>query len=107
MDDNGSTLATDQKKAEHMNRFYASVTRSAELNEQDRDKLKKLKSEEKAPNPAISLFGTPFSKNELRQAFSKIKLRKAPGPNKIHAEMLLKLGPVVKDILLRLINLSW
>ena len=49
MDDNGSTLATDQKKAEHMNRFYTSVSRAAELNEQDRDKLKKLKSEEKAP----------------------------------------------------------
>ena len=107
MEDNGSTLATDQKKAEHMNRFYASVSRAAELNDQDREKLKNLKSEEKAPKPAISLFGTPFSKNELRQAFSKIKLRKAPGPDKIHAEMLLKLGPVGKDVLLRLINLSW
>ena len=51
MEDNGSTLATDQKKAEHMNRFYASVSRAAELNDQDREKLKNLKSEEKAPKP--------------------------------------------------------
>ena len=107
MEHNGATLATDQKKAEHMNKFFASVSRAAELTDQDREKLKELKSDEKSPKPAISLFSTPFSKNELRQAFSKLKLKKAPGPDKIHSEMLLKLGPVGKDVLLRLINLSW
>ena len=73
MEHNGTTLATDQKKAEHMNKFFASVSRAAELTDQDREKLKELKSDEKSPKPAISLFSTPFSKNELRQPFSKLK----------------------------------
>ena len=38
---------------------------------------------------------------------SKLKLRKAPGPDRIHGEMLLRLGSTGKDVLLKLINLSW
>ena len=56
-----------------MNLLYASVSRAAELNDQDRDKLKKLKSEGKAPqNLQFHFLEYLFSKNELRQAFSKI-----------------------------------
>ena len=107
MEDNGSTLASDQKKAEHMNKFFASVSRSVDLTDQDRENLKELKTQEKAPKANISLFEQPFSKNELRQALSKLKLRKAPGPDRIHGEMLQRLGPTGKDVLLKLINLSW
>ena len=94
MEDNGSTLVTDQKKAEHMNRFFASVSRASELTDLEKEKLKELKTQEKAPTANISLFEAPFSKNELRNALRKLKLKKAPGPDKIHCEMLLRLGPV-------------
>ena len=63
--------------------------------------------QEKAQTVNNSIFEQPFSKNELRQALSKLKSRKAPGPDRIHSEMILWLGPVGKDVLLRLINLSW
>ena len=76
MEDNGSTLASDQKKAEHMNKFFASVSRSVDLTDQDREQIKELKSQEKAPKPNISLFEQPFSKNELRQALSKLNQEK-------------------------------
>ena len=56
MEDNGSTLASDQKKAEHMNKFFASVSRSVDLTDQDRENLKELKTQEKAPKANISLF---------------------------------------------------
>ena len=106
MEDHGSTLASDQKKAEHINKFFASVSRAVDLTEQDKDQIKNLKSQEKAPKPSISLFETPFSKNELRYSLSKLKPRKAPGPDRIHGEMLQRLGPIGKEVLLRLINLT-
>ena len=107
MEDHGTTISSDQKKAEHMNRFFASVSRAAGLTDHEKESIKQLKMQEKAPTVNNSIFEQPFSKNELRQALSKLKSRKAPGPDRIHSEMLLWLGPVGKDVLLRLINLSW
>ena len=60
MEHNSATLATDQKKAEHMNKFFASVSRAAELTDQDREKLKELKSEEKAPKTSHFTFLNTF-----------------------------------------------
>ena len=107
MNDQGASIITDQKKAEHMNRAFASVSRSEKLTDQDKDKLKDLKLREKAPTANNALFEEVLTKRELRQALRKIKLKKAPGPDKIHGEMLKRLGAAGKEALLQLINSSW
>ena len=107
MDNNGTCIVTDQKKAEHINRAFASVSRADKLTEQDKEKLQELKRKEKAPTVNNSVFQENLTKRELKQALKKIKQRKAPGPDKIHGEMLKRLGAAGKDMLLRLINTSW
>ena len=107
MDDQGSSIITDQKKAEHMNRAFASVSRAGNLTDQDKETIKNLKQKEKSPIANNSLFEENLTKKELKQALRKIKLKKAPGPDKIHGEMLKRLGAKGKDVLLRLINSTW
>ena len=77
MDDQGANITTDQKKAEHMNRAFAAVSKSEKLTDQEKDKLKELKLREKAPTASNSLFGDNLTRNELRQALRKIKQKKA------------------------------
>ena len=43
----------------------------------------------------------------MDRAFKKLKTKKAPGPDKITNEMLLKLGNKAKIILLKFINKTW
>ena len=107
MDDKGTSIITDQKKAEHINRAFAVVSRAGKLTDQDKARLKELKQKEKSPNTNISLFEDNFTKCELKQVLRKIKLKKAPGPDKIHGEMLKRLGAAGKDVLLKLINSTW
>ena len=107
MNDQGSSIFTDQKKAEHMNRAFASVSRAGHLTDQDKDMLKDLKQKEKSPTANTSLFEENLTKKELKQALRRIKLKKAPGPDKIHGEMLKRLGAKGKDVLLQLINATW
>ena len=56
MDDQGSSIITDQKKAEHMNRAFASVSRAGHLTDQDKETLRNLKQKEKSPIANNSLF---------------------------------------------------
>ena len=44
--------------------------------------------------------------SELNKHLKKLKRRKSPGPDKLHNEMLTHLGPIGKQVLLRLINLT-
>ena len=44
--------------------------------------------------------------SELNKALKKLKSRKSPGPDKLHNEMLTHLGPIGKQTLLRLMNLT-
>ena len=107
MDDQGTSITTDQKKAEHMNRAFASVSRAGNLTDQDKEILRSLKQKEKSPTANNSLFEEDLTKKELKQALRKIKQKKAPGPDKIHGEMLKRLGAKGKDVLLQLINSTW
>ena len=66
MDDKGTSIITDQKKAEHINRTFAAVSRAGKLTDQDRDRLKELKQKEKSPSANISLFEDNFTRNELK-----------------------------------------
>ena len=100
-------ITSDQKKAEHFNRYFASVNRAGKLTTEDKERLRALKRKEKAPTVNNSLFDDEFSKLEFDRALKKLKLRKAPGPDKIHNEMLHGLGQIGKETILKLINLTW
>lgn len=102
-----STIEEDQKKAEHFNRYFASVNRASRLTEDDKVRLKNLKEREKAPTANLALFEEKYTMRELRHALKKLRPRKSPGPDKIHNEMLRKLGPKGRETLLHLINSSW
>ena len=45
--------------------------------------------------------------SELSKAVKKLKVRKSPGPDQIHNEMLTHLGGTGKRVILNLINLTW
>ena len=103
----GESISEDQKKAEHFNRYFASVNRADRLTEEDRSLLAELRQKEKSPRVNNSLFEEDFTMMELGQALGKLKLKKAPGLDKVHNEMLRELGPIGKEVLLRLINKTW
>ena len=107
MIDGKITITEDQKKAEHFNRYFASVNRAGKLSESDKKHLSHLKRQEKTPTTSNSIFQADFSMQELLQCLKKLKPRKSPGPDKIHNEMLIHLGSVGKEIVLKLINMTW
>jgi hypothetical protein len=97
----------DQKKAEAFNKYFASINRSDKRTEKDKDRVQDLRLREHACTTSIALFEDEFTQSELIRAMKKLKLRKSPGPDKIHNEMLIHLGSVGKAVILHLINKSW
>ena len=65
-----------------------------------------LKQEEKEMMTP-SIFEDPLTLGELDSALNKLKMRKSPGPDKIHNEMLCNLGEKGKALVLKLFNLTW
>ena len=61
MIDGKITITEDQKKAEHFNRYFASVNRAGKLSESDKKHLSHLKRQEKTPTTSISIFEADFS----------------------------------------------
>ena len=49
----------------------------------------------------------PFSMKELNNALRRVKTKRAPGPDGITGEMLKRLGPTSKKVLLCIFNQSW
>ena len=94
--DEGEKIADDQKKAERHNNFFASTNKANKLTEEDKQMLKTLKSEEKAPRANNKLFEEKFNLSELKKAVKKLKVRKSPGPDQIHNDMLTHLGEIGK-----------
>ena len=105
--ENGNTIADDQRKAERQNKYFASVNKANHLTEDDKEMLRELKSNEKAPRANTKLFDEIFSQSELKKAMKKLKSRESPGPDSIHNEMLTHLGNEGRKIILGLINLTW
>ena len=68
------TIVEDQKKAEKINKHFASINKSTKLTEEDKIKLQNLKSKEKAPSVPISTFEQPFTHSELKRALKKLKI---------------------------------
>lgn len=99
-------LTTDFKKAEHFNKYYASVNKSSKKTNLDRSLLGVLKTKEK-DTMTPSIFDDPFTIGELNSALKKLKKRKSPGPDKIHNEMLQNLGKKGMSLVLNLFNKTW
>ena len=107
LQDRGETIADDQKRAERHNNFFATTNKANALTEEDKQMLKKLKLDEKAPRANLKIFDEVFNTTELNKALKKLRPRKSPGPDMIHNEMLTHLGDIGKQVVLNLINKSW
>ena len=107
LQENGSNIADEQKRAERHNNFFASTNKANVLTEEDKQMLKNLKAKENAPKASIKLFEDDFHISELNKALKKLRSRKSPGPDNIHNEMLTHLGHIGKNVILSLINKSW
>ena len=106
MSSNNETIVEDQKKAEIINKHFASISRASALSDKDKDKLQDLKSQEKAPSASLQVFEDSFTLAELNKAMKKLKRRKAPGEDKVHNEMLINLGETGRQAVLCLINMT-
>ena len=100
-------IADEQRKANAHNKFFASITKSNKVTEEDKILYKELKSREKAPSANVQIFEEAFSITELNRALRKLKARKSPGPDGLHNEMLKNLGPKAKTVLLLYMNMTW
>ena len=99
-------LETDFKKAEHFNKYFASVNKSSKKDSLDKGLQSILKEKEK-DLMSPSIFQDLLTESELDSAIKKLKKRKSPGPDKVHNEMLINLGKKGKLTLLKLYNKSW
>ena len=101
----GETL---KKRAERMNKHFASINKSRTDWKSDEPLLKELKEQEKKKNQSENnIFTDPFTASELETALNSLEMRKSPGPDFIHNEMLINLGYLGKTKLLNLINSTW
>ena len=100
-------IGDDQKKAEVLNKHFASINKANKKTSSDKVCINSLKNKEKASNASIALFEEALTLTELNRAMKKLKSHKAPGPDKIHNEMLTNLGPKGKNVILQLINRTW
>ena len=101
-------LTTDSKKAEHLNKYFAKVTKAARKTDLDRGLKKALQEEEKrTTTPVPEIFSSEFTSAELDKAISLLKLRKSPGPDRIHNEMIKNTSQKGKKALLILYNKTW
>ena len=101
---NDEVIHETQKKAEIINKHFASIGKALPLSNKDKEKIKDLKSKEKAHTASPQVFEESFSLAELNRAMKKLKKRKAPGQDKLHNEMLINLEETGRRAILCLIN---
>ena len=100
-------LISDSKKAEHINKHFAKVTKATKKTVLDRNLKKALQEEERKDSSPPDIFSNDLNKAELDKALKMLKLRKAPGPDRVHNEMLKNIGDTAKSALLLLFNKTW
>ena len=100
------TATSEFRKTEIFNKTFASVSKAAKKTTLDRG-LEKVLQEKELKQTSDSTFLEPLTLTELTNSMKKLKKKKAPGPDKIHNEMLLNLGEKGKEVLLALYNKTW
>ena len=98
---------TDRKRSEKLNKYFSSNNKSRTDKTNDKGLLKELKEREKIKAKPSGIFMDPFTLQELEQALKSLKMKRSPGPDKIHNEMIKHLGTCGKKALLHLINTTW
>ena len=83
------------------------MSRSTRRKNLDKALWKLFKQKQSALSSNNLPFEKDFSLRELRAAIRKSAPKKAPGPDKIHNEMISHMGPVAKQKLLAFINRTW
>ena len=103
----GELHVDDQKRANQHNKFFASISRADKVNDSDKRLIEELKAEESTPSANIQTFEEELTLSEFNKALKKLKVRKSPGPDKIHNEMLKHLGLPGRKVILNFINKTW
>ena len=101
-------IHTGKKAANTFARMYKDVSNSR----MNRSRVKEIRKETRLLRPTTAKptsrsMTEIFSINELRIATRKLKLKKSPGPDRIHNEMLKHLGKKAQNHLLDIFNQSW
>ena len=104
---NETKIPDKKKKANHFNRYLASVSKAQRRKQLDKALWRLTKMKQKSPSCGDQPFDEEFSIQELNNAIKKAKSGKAPGPDKIANEMIAHLGPLAKLNLLLIINKTW
>ena len=104
---NGSKITDKKKKADHFNKYLASVNKSSRRKNLDKALWRLTKTKQKAPSCSNQPFEVDFTLQELNSAIKRAKSGKAPGPDRIANEMIAHLGPLAKSTILKLINKTW
>ena len=103
----GQKVISGRKKADIFNKFLASVSKSTRRRNLDNALWKLFKQKQSSPSSSNLPFEKDFTLRELNTAIRKSAPKKAPGPDKIHNEMIANMGPVAKRKLLAFINKTW
>ena len=107
LEENGKQITNPKAKANLFNKAFSKINRATRRTNLDKALWKLFKKKSKSPTAVLQTFEQDFSEGEFTAALKKLKLRKAPGLDKIKNEMLINLGPKAKLYLLQYINRTW
>jgi len=91
---------------------FAELYRTTSTINMPRERVREVREETKtilfsANEENDSSMNEPFTLKELKHAISKLKSKKAPGPDGVSTDMLKHLSNTSKKVLLKIINTSW
>ena len=104
---NGNLTSKPAKKAKIFNKTFSRINKSSKKTRLDKALWSLFKKQQKKRKPPIAAFEEEFTDTELLAAIKRLKICKAPGPDKIKNEMIIHLGARAKAILLIFINRTW
>ena len=103
----GQKVTSAKKKADIFNTYLAGVSKSTRRKHLDKALWKLFKRNQNAATTSNLPFEKDFTLRELTAAIKKAAPKKAPGPDRIHNDMISHLGPVANQKLLEFINRTW